>query len=1332
MKTTGTARIFAVLGLVILTLSSRAASAQGQVVDRTTLTNKVMVGYQGWHMCPGDGNDPTVGWNHWIESGGTGPGYYHCDIWPDTTEYNSSDLFSVPNTTLTYGGTPYLYSDYRQGSTNVHWRWMMENGIDGAFVQRFLCRAVGNPYDPYQKLTDQVLRNELNAASTYGRTICLEWDISGVNEPDLYNQLTADWTYLKTSFNIKNHPRYLYHNGKPVVIIWGLGFQDRPGTPQIATDIANYFKNDGCFVMVGVPGGWRTRTAGSKTDPAWDAAYRSFNGITPWTVGGYKTWTDITNFKNTYVVPDLADCNSHGILYMTTSWPRFEWDNMNHLACGTSHFDSRGGQHLWDQIYAWKGAGVGTQFIAMMDEYDEGTAIMKCTDNVPIGACWMTTEGKGNDWFLRLANQASKMQRGEFALTQTMPIASTNSPDMATIISENIPTTMNAGQQYSVSVTVQNTGETTWSWEQFKLGTVGDSDPFATSTRFAIPTGTAVTPGQQVTFSFTLRAPTHAGTYATEWRMCHELVRFFGARLSKIITVGAVGSTLNNSGFTNDADGWSITTWKAGTSTAGTMTRTTLIGNPGYAMRCAGYSSTDNSDRCAREGAEIAKTISTVGYKQISVSYDLRVNTLGNNPGTASGSCTVDHNLLDEQLTVFYSTNGGTTWTEADWIPRQDLKAGYMSYGTRAIDLSGISACDNNANFRLRFRWQLNTSTDNADLDNIRVYGNIADTTPPGPVTNFLGTPGNRQIALTWTNPSAADFTDTVIRYRTDAYPTSVDDGALVADEPGSAGANDTFFHTGLANELVYYYAAFAHDDSGLYSTIATTSATPEGSVGDWINETFDTYPDGNLMGSRWLTTGLASAQVESALAKGGTGKAALMDSIVAGNPIANEISFTDKTSGYVYLSFDVCEDAAGTANQTIANVTLYGADSGTEVTQVQIQKGRLMASYGSSGLAVITMTAANLTWYNVKLGLNISSRMMDLWLDGVSKGTGYAWKGTAAKLSRVVISCDRNSTLTTQKAYIDNLRLEAKPGTVTAVNDDGAWTPSLAKLHFSFDSVPGTTEYRYAIGTTSNGTQTRTWTSCGTSTDVIATGLSLAENTNYYITVQCANQYGTVGSNKSSDGIKVAPALATILDAKALADGTSSSVKALRGKIVTVACAGYFYVQEPDFLTGLKVLSAIPTASGDQVDVCGIIKGAGAERYLDGTGDGVIKTTPGPGCPDPVALSNAAIGGVALNAYAPGLLGGSGPNNIGLLVTTWGKVTQRDPANQFFYIDDGSGLRDGTSTGSEQNVGVRVIADPTPYPSGSYVTITGVVSTFTDNGLRPKVLPLQITTLRP
>jgi len=100
-----------------------------------------------------------------------------------------------------------------------------------------------------------------------------------------------------------------------------------------------------------------------------------------------------------------------------------------------------------------------------------------------------------------------------------------------------------------------------------------------------------------------------------------------------------------------------------------------------------------------------------------------------------------------------------------------------------------------------------------------------------------------------------------------------------------------------------------------------------------------------------------------------------------------------------------------------------------------------------------------------------------------------------------------------------------------------------------------------------------------------------------------------------------------------------------------------------------------------------------------------------------PVMMSNRAVGGGQLNEYTPGVAGGLGLNNIGLLVRTWGKVTYVDAAQKFFYINDGSNLND--MSGIHGAVGLRVSyaglapgVTFTPPSVGELVAITGISST--------------------
>ena len=60
-------------------------------VDPSTLTGKVMAGYQGWFNCPEDG--AGLGWTHWGGRRGFKPGSLTVDLWPDVSEYDADELY---------------------------------------------------------------------------------------------------------------------------------------------------------------------------------------------------------------------------------------------------------------------------------------------------------------------------------------------------------------------------------------------------------------------------------------------------------------------------------------------------------------------------------------------------------------------------------------------------------------------------------------------------------------------------------------------------------------------------------------------------------------------------------------------------------------------------------------------------------------------------------------------------------------------------------------------------------------------------------------------------------------------------------------------------------------------------------------------------------------------------------------------------------------------------------------------------------------------------------------------------------------------------------------
>jgi hypothetical protein len=103
--------------------------------------------------------------------------------------------------------------------------------------------------------------------------------------------------------------------------------------------------------------------------------------------------------------------------------------------------------------------------------------------------------------------------------------------DGSAFVSQNVPTNMAVGQVRTVSVTMQNTGTTTWTADVYKLGTQNPQDNtlWTGVTRIYMAPGETIAPGQQKTFTFNITAPGTPGTYNFQWRLVHEGIAWFGA-----------------------------------------------------------------------------------------------------------------------------------------------------------------------------------------------------------------------------------------------------------------------------------------------------------------------------------------------------------------------------------------------------------------------------------------------------------------------------------------------------------------------------------------------------------------------------------------------------------------------------------------------------------------------------------------------------------------------------------------------------------------------------------------------------------------------------------
>ena len=108
-------------------------------VRYTSYNGLVMTGYQGWFNTSGDGAD--LGWKHYKKDDRFEPGFCNIDLWPDMSEYEKSYVTPFRHA----DGTPArLFSSHDQSTVELHFRWMRQYGIDGAFMQRFV-QSLKNP-----------------------------------------------------------------------------------------------------------------------------------------------------------------------------------------------------------------------------------------------------------------------------------------------------------------------------------------------------------------------------------------------------------------------------------------------------------------------------------------------------------------------------------------------------------------------------------------------------------------------------------------------------------------------------------------------------------------------------------------------------------------------------------------------------------------------------------------------------------------------------------------------------------------------------------------------------------------------------------------------------------------------------------------------------------------------------------------------------------------------------------------------------------------------------------------------------------------------------------
>ncbi|XP_055308923.1 uncharacterized protein LOC129572847 [Sitodiplosis mosellana] len=394
----------------------------GQTVAQTSdVVGKMSIGYQGWFATPFDGS-PRKSWVHWTINAGNGsippsPGNCKFEVYPDMREY--TQRYQTGLASLGNGQPANLFSSWDQSTVNIHFSWMQTYGIETVSFQRF---GSDLKFPLARDQMNGVAGNVQRAAERYGRKVFIQYDLS--NWANFSTELIPD---LNTMTILTASPAYARHNGKRVICVWGMGFGEpggnRPNNPTGSLNVINQLKSMGYYIIIGVPYTWRTNDGISL--PAYAPVYRATNMIQPWSVGTFNSIPTALAYKSREQ-GDVQECNRLGIDYQPVIWPGFAWSNWN--GPPRNAIPRLNGTFMWRQFMNCQESNITSVFVAMFDEYDEGTAIAKAAEDasmIPTNQYFLPLNADGgnlsSDFYLRLVGDGMKLLRKQITTSPNPP-----------------------------------------------------------------------------------------------------------------------------------------------------------------------------------------------------------------------------------------------------------------------------------------------------------------------------------------------------------------------------------------------------------------------------------------------------------------------------------------------------------------------------------------------------------------------------------------------------------------------------------------------------------------------------------------------------------------------------------------------------------------------------------------------------------------------------------------------------------------------------------------------------------------------------------------------
>lgn len=414
-----------ILPIVLLTGVFPNTLLAQDIVDATSMSNKVMAGYQGWFRTPGD-SQGNKGWAHLFNGPVPAPERLAFDTWPDMSELTKKEKYAVPGFSYADGSKAYLYSAQNYSTVLRHFQWMKEYGLDGVWLSEFCGHFPGGGSQSDSTTVLNIMKNVQKAAKATGRTWAFMWDMSGLSarqsRQQVFDIIINQWKKMVDE-GVTADDRYMHDHEKPVLLIWGFFPSRAASQPDYMNPVIDFLLAPGKYqatLVAGVDPNWR-----SAGTPEFQAMLMRMQALQPWSVGrrvkdpgtGYA-------IQNTSLWEgDIEKCKTNHVMFMPVFNAGTHIAGPPPTAGSQPTVPRRTGNYLWEQFAKASHYGLNSAFVAMFDEINEGTQIMKIDIHPPVQAAFFTYDGATSDYYLRLIGAGARLLRSGKPVAATIPIS---------------------------------------------------------------------------------------------------------------------------------------------------------------------------------------------------------------------------------------------------------------------------------------------------------------------------------------------------------------------------------------------------------------------------------------------------------------------------------------------------------------------------------------------------------------------------------------------------------------------------------------------------------------------------------------------------------------------------------------------------------------------------------------------------------------------------------------------------------------------------------------------------------------------------------------------